>query len=106
MAICGAAKAKVESHVRALTELLGINPSQLSFLWEETGEPAQPGDRLEAVGVCLEESWSILIFTESEMRDLDHLPDRIRLQRRGEILGVLRGLKGLNGPILESEYPQ
>lgn len=111
MAICSTAKETFEVWVGALTTFLGINSSQLSFLWEEPGQSAQSGfdgqpeDKLEAVGICLDESWSILIFTESELRDLDHLSDSVRLQRRGEILEVLRKLKGLNGPVLESERP-
>ena len=112
MAVSTMSKAMVEVCVKALTDCVGINPFQLIFLWEERSGLARLGtdgrrdDEIATLRVRLgERKWTTLIFTGSEMRDLEHLSERIHLQHRSEILEALRRLNGLSTPVRESECP-
>jgi len=108
LAVSSAAREKVEGCVGALMDCFGVNQSRLSFLWEELGDIAEPSDdsvhdgKLEVVGVCLDQSWSTLIFTESEIGDLDHLCEKIHRRHGGHIVDFLRRLTGTSTPVLRA----
>ena len=104
------ARKSIEACVKALTKCVDINPQQLSFIWEELNslempeiDCRAPEDRPETVRVCFEKKWTVLLFMESEMKNLDHLSETLHTTHKSDILEALRRLKGLSRPIPESE---
>ena len=102
-------KETIEGCVRALAECVGITPIELDFTWEELEGINIQGitseEKIETVRVCSPKKWSILFFSESEMKNLDNIAERIIINHKRDIVEALRRLKGLAKPVQDSECP-